>query len=144
MMLKRLTDTGFRSMLHTKEKVFFDCMQCSRLDKHCEKGDCTEMTEKAIERLGVIEDILGDDYDLEALRLLVRSYKHGLLLPLPCHVGHPVYIIGGKVRRGVFEKWCNNGEFRLSDIEKFGKTVFLTPEEATAAMEKLTEDMLYE
>ena len=56
---------------------------------------------------------------------------------LPCKLGDPVFIIGGKYRAGRFEAWINSGKFRLSDLEKMGKTVFVTSEEAEAALAKL-------
>ena len=56
---------------------------------------------------------------------------------LPCKVGGPVFIIGGKYRTGRFEAWINPGKFRLSDLEKMGKTVFLTHKEAETALAEL-------
>ena len=56
---------------------------------------------------------------------------------LPCKLGAPVFVIGGKYRHGRVEKWINPGKFRLSDLEKMGKTVFLTQEEAEAALEEM-------
>ena len=58
---------------------------------------------------------------------------------LPCKIGDPVFIIGGKYRAGRFEAWINPGKFRLSDLEKMGKTVFLTRAEAEAALAKMNE-----
>lgn len=56
---------------------------------------------------------------------------------MPCKLGDPVFIIGGKYRAGRFEQFINPGKFRLSDLEKVGKTVFLTREEAEAALAKM-------
>lgn len=61
------------------------------------------------------------------------AYKNRFV-ELPCKLGDPVYIIGGKYRAGRQERWINAGKFRLSDLEKMGKTVFLTREEAEAAI----------
>lgn len=47
-------------------------------------------------------------------------------------VGDPVFVAGGKYRHGSIEYWINTGKFRLSDVGKLGKTVFLTNEEAEA------------
>lgn len=55
------------------------------------------------------------------------------IIELPCKLGDTVFIIGGKYRAGRVEKWINTGKFRLSDLEKMGKTVFLTQEEAELA-----------
>jgi hypothetical protein len=60
---------------------------------------------------------------------------------LPCKLGDPVFIIGGKYRGGRFDRWINTGKFRISDLEKIGKTVFLTHEEAEAALaERMKND----
>ena len=61
------------------------------------------------------------------------------IIELPCKLGDPVFIIGGKYRHGRFEKWINPSKFRLSDLEKLGKTVFLTHEEAEEALAKMEE-----
>lgn len=55
---------------------------------------------------------------------------------LPRAVGDPVYIVGGKYRAGRKEWWINTGKFRLSDLDKIGKTVFLTREEAEKALKE--------
>ena len=39
--------------------------------------------EQARERIGLIEDILGDDYDLDHLRDLVQAYREGRCVVLP-------------------------------------------------------------
>lgn len=41
----------------------------------------------AIERLATIEDILGDDYDLDRLRQLVQADRDGRCVVLPCKEG---------------------------------------------------------
>lgn len=87
-----------------------------------------------LDRLAAIEDILGAEYDLDNLAALVEAQKTGRLVTLPCKVGTVVYVIGGKYRNGTVEKWCNTGLFRLDDVDKLGKTVFLTAEEADEAL----------
>lgn len=59
------------------------------------------------------------------------------IVELPCKLGTPVFVIGGKYRAGRFERWINPGKFRLSDLKKMGKTVFLTHEEAEKALDKM-------
>ena len=61
-------------------------------------------------------------------------------MALPCKLGAPVFVIGGKYRHGRFEKWINPSKFRLSDLEKLGKTVFLTHKEAEEALAKWGAD----
>lgn len=74
---------------------------------------------------GAAIDKLAEYEDLE---------EQGKLVILPCKIGTPIFIIGSKYRSGKFDKWVNTGKFRWSDIEKLGKTVFLTREEAEAAL----------
>lgn len=49
----------------------------------------------AIERLATIEDILGDEYDLDRLRELKQADDEGRCVVLPCKVGDTVYFITG-------------------------------------------------
>lgn len=76
------------------------------------------------------------NYDGKAGVEQVADYilANGVIV-LPCHIGDTVYIVGGKYHGGRFEKWINTGKFRLSDLEKIGKTIFLTREEAESALE---------
>lgn len=60
--------------------------------------------------------------------------EQGRLAILPCKIGTPIFIIGSKYRNGKIDKWVNTGKFRWSDIEKLGKTIFLTREEAEEAL----------
>lgn len=66
----------------------------------CEIALCREMCEdvkcsakKVWERLKEIEDLLGDNYDLDHLRELVKAEKEGLLVVLPCKVGDNIFIV---------------------------------------------------
>lgn len=112
------------------------------------------------DRLKQIEDILGDDYDLDHLRELVEAEKAGRLVVLPCKVGTPVWVTSaffyrcdppkeGRVTKFVLHDdaivYCEalvlmdlgsgNKEYGFS-TDSFGKIVFLTYEEAEAALEK--------
>lgn len=114
---------------------------------------------QCVDRLADIEDILGDDYDLDRLRELIQSDRYGRCVVLPCKVGDTVWMI---VRRETchVERWVvyqvykkdgggwyfklkNNmlsksrpNEFEVCTraICRFGKTVFLTREAAEAAL----------
>lgn len=104
-------------------------------------------------RLADIEDILGEDYDLDRLKELVEADRDGRCIVLPCKVGDKVYCIqsyfnDAKMRSekkvkcrivdfvqsfpDLFE--CYGMIYRFEDI---GKTVFLTREEAEAAMKRM-------
>lgn len=110
---------------------------------------------EALIRLSKIEDILGDEYDLDRLKELVQANREGKCVVLPCRVGDKVYCIqsyfnDAKMR---FEKKvkCRDVDFMQSLPDLFecegmiytfsdiGKIVFLTSEEAEAALEKMKE-----
>ena len=46
---------------------------------------------EAVNRLAAIEDILGDEYDLDRLRELKQADDEGRCVVLPCKVGETVY-----------------------------------------------------
>lgn len=110
---------------------------------------------EALIRLSKIEDILGDEYDLDRLKELVQANREGKCVVLPCRVGDKVYCIqsyfnDAKMRSekkvkcrvvdfiqslpDLFE--CEGMIYKFSDI---GKIVFLTSEEAESALEKMKE-----
>lgn len=118
--------------------------------------------DNAVIRLAEIEDILGNEYDLDRLRELVEAERDGRCVVLPCKVGDKVYSIRsdfynyekhtgiqrGKVKGFEFDKtwmvWVNLEKdtpkscvaFKVKD---FGKTVFLTRKEAEAALNEMQE-----
>lgn len=53
--------------------------------ENCRRGDCTALycRNRLKDRLAVIEDILGDNYDLDRLRELVEADKEGRCVVLP-------------------------------------------------------------
>lgn len=114
-----------------------------------------QINKEVCERLATIEDILGDDYDLDRLKELVQANREGKCVVLPCRVGDKVYCIqsyfnDAKMRSekkvkcrvvdfmqslpDLFE--CEGMIYKFSDI---GKIVFLTSEEAESALEKMKE-----
>lgn len=71
---------------------------CHVMDcENCRRGDCTALycRNRLKDRLAVIEDILGDNYDLDRLRELVEADKEGRCKILPVNLGDTVYYIGG-------------------------------------------------
>ena len=113
-------------------------------------------------RLSKSEDILGDEYDLDRLKELVQADREGRCAKLPCKeffsmLGGDVYAIdddevlevllcgvgydpdGIDFIDAVYAPGCEDEKgftFRFSDV---GKTIFLTREEAEAALEKMKE-----
>ena len=146
----------------TKEGKFCDVIECELTPggSFCERGTCTER--RLWERLSSIEDILGDDYDLDRLRELVEADRGGRCVVLPVEVGQNVYfinrafdseictaiVIGAEInlytpscpvwlRIEWFSKCTGKHEYyRRTDL-MIGKTVFLTREEAEAALEEM-------
>lgn len=70
-------------------------------------------------------DRLAEYEDLEETETLIK---------LPCPIGHRVYEIYRFLDEGAWE--IEEHKIRLEDLEKIGKTVFLTREEAEAAIER--------
>ena len=64
--------------------------------------------EELAERLATIEDILGDDYDLDRLRDLVEADRDGRCVVLPCKVGDTLYRIQ-RFKRG--KNWRKEAEY---------------------------------
>lgn len=61
--------------------------------------------------------------------------EQGKLLKLPCEIGHMVYMIYQFCGEGAWE--IEEHKIRLEDLNNIGKTVFLTREEAEAALKEL-------
>ena len=91
--------------------------------------------ETAIHRLVAIEDILGDEYDLDRLRELAQADREGRCVVLPCKVGDTVYQVDDirvyalEVRNLIYD-----AGILAFDESTIGKTVFLTRAEAEAAL----------
>lgn len=79
--MERLTELHFKK----SDGFYMKCSEhCCKEDFSCE--DCKEF-EKLVDRLGTIEDILGDEYDLDRLRELAQADREGrcVVLPVPLH-----------------------------------------------------------
>lgn len=98
----------------------------------------------------ILSGIFGEDYDLNHLKKLVEADREGRCVVLPCKVGDVVYVpdrnnmkvLKKEVRQVSFNhhgKWVVFVGCIVVDIGEIGKTVFLTREEAEAALEKMKE-----
>ena len=103
--------------------------------------------------------VIGECGGIDRLRELAEADKDGRLVVLPCKVGDTVWITGS-VRRLYSEKvrtfFCGDPNYScgMADngvqmirttgcdipIHKFGKTVFLTREEAEKALEAMKDE----
>lgn len=106
-------------------------------------------------RLKDIEDILGDEYDLDRLRELVQADREGRCVVLPCKLHDKVFFIeNGYVKETEVDSFRNwtSGRWKISthtdrmyehwkgyeiDFSGIGKTVFLSREDAEKALEEM-------
>lgn len=102
-------------------------------------------------RLKEIEDILGDDYDLDRLKELVEANREGRCVVLPCRVGDTLHYIGGTYKTlikpvTVEEVYIGDGVFAVGVSSGFTtftlqeKEWYKSKKEAEAALEKMKED----
>lgn len=139
---------------------FCDIAMCGEVrgGSFCENGSCSQR--EVWERLKALEDILGGEYDLERLRKLIQEDREGRLVVLPCKVGDIVYEIRYSAENGDTRKYARKkfdhslaGRARMmrtcpnscyvsekkctkNDFSFMGRTVFLTREEAEAALRR--------
>ena len=110
---------------------------------------------EALIRLSKIEDILGDECDLDRLKELVEADRKGRCVVLPCKLHDKVFFVeNGCVKETEVDSFHNwtSGHWKISthtdrmfdhwkgyeiDFSGINKTVFLTREEAEAALEKM-------
>ena len=102
--------------------------------------------ETAIHRLVTIEDILGDEYDLDELREMVQAKREGRCVVLPCKKGDVVWRIVNDANPYITKDRCTeivleNGNVwahligdRVMGGWNFGKLLFLTREAAKEAL----------
>lgn len=106
---------------------------------------------QTVDRLAAIEDILGDEYDLDELRELVQAKREGRCVVLPAPLGSQVWQLKYPTRideNG--EEWviCSIKEatvepapfgLTLSMVNQIGKIYWLSKEEAQAALRREQE-----
>ena len=109
------------------------------LEEKLEKvyGECDGLLETVVNNLVEHEGVdfgkphkarLLTDEDVDKWEDLKNAEEQGLILRLPCKVGEDIYYILGIPNKTpcVIEK----SYFELSDVDKIGKTLWLTKEEA--------------
>ena len=122
-----------------------------RLTKRLPNGvihvDFAKQKESVMGRLASIEDILGDEYDLDRLRELDQADREGRCVVLPCKVEDDVYIniLGRTLPFTVISisQMASTPTFKaqhgirlvyIFKADDVGETVFLTRAEAQAAL----------
>lgn len=110
--------------------------------------DFIEAKESVMSRLASIEDILGDEYDLDELRKMVQARREGRCVVLPCKKGDTVWRIVHDATPHVTKDRCTDIKYENGDIWvhligdrvmggwNFGKLLFLTRAEAEAALRR--------
>lgn len=100
------------------------------------------------DRLADIEDILGDEYDLDELREMVQAKRKGRCVVLPCKKGDVVWRIVHDATPHITKDRCTDIKYENGDIWvhligdrvmggwNFGKLLFLTHSEAEAALRR--------
>ena len=100
------------------------------------------------DRLAAIEDILGNEYDLDELREMVQVKRTGRCIVLPCKKGDTVWRIVYDAAPHITKDRCTDIKCENRDIWvhligdrvmggwNFGKLLFLTREEAEAALRR--------
>ena len=107
---------------------------------------------QTVDRLAAIEDILGDEYDLDELRELVQAKREGRCVVLPCKVEDDVYIniLGRTLPFTVISisQMSSTPTFKaqhgirlvyIFKADDVGETVFMTRAEAEAALRREQE-----
>lgn len=132
---------------------FCDIAKCADVCEGmiCEDDACSQR--KTWERLKAIEDILGNEYDLDRLRELAQADREGRCVVLPCKLHDKVFFIeNGCVKETEVDSFHNwtSGRWKISthtdrmyehwkgyeiDFSGIGKTVFLSREDAEKAVE---------
>ena len=131
---------------------FCDIAQCRELPCPCNNA-CTQrqvwerlkqyedsgLSPSACEEAKKIEGGLSEhDYSIARMVELMQADKDGLVVVLPCKVGDTVYRLQYvEESPGRFIVDAVPIKFALIWLNEFGKTVFLTPEEAENALEAM-------
>ena len=149
--MERLTERHYKK----STGYYMKCSEyCEREESEC--FEC-ERSDEIVDRLGVIEDILGNEYELDRLRELVEADREGRCVVLPCKLHDKVFFIeNGCVKETEVDSFHNwtSGRWKISthtdrmfdhwkgyeiDFSGIGKTVFLTREAAEAELKRLTD-----
>ncbi len=164
--MERLTEKHYLGTDHYMKcsgncNVDMDCIDCPSFDRLVERlaaYEDTGLTPEDCARATEIDDILLDEYyPIGRMRELIKADKDGRVVVLPCKVGDTVWVIldGAKCVRRCVVEYATIGRyftvivFHTADRTReqygvpagaFGKTVFLTSEEAEKALKVMMGD----
>ena len=95
--MERLTHEADFGLEDWEETLFFvksdpnGAYNIIDIAKYQGEPEFDEILKNAALRLAAIEDILGDEYDLDELREMVQADREGRCVVLPCKFGGPVW-----------------------------------------------------
>ena len=127
-----------------------DNLECREVcERQGDNGCKTCPIAKAFDRLAAIEDVLGDEYNLDELREMVQAKRKGRCIVLPCKVEGDVYIniLGRTLPFTVISisQMSSTPTFKaqhgirlvyIFKADDVGETVFMTRAEAQAALRR--------
>lgn len=136
-----------------------DNLECREVCQQQEENGCKDCPiAKAFDRLAAIEDILGDEYDLDLVQKLIQAYREGryIILKEPEQAGISrlrelaeadregrCMVVPSDYDGEMFKIWkgqiLSSRRF-VNNVKELGKTVFLTREEARAALRREDTD----
>ena len=129
-----------------------DNLECREVcERQGDDGCKTCPIAKTFDRLAAIEDILGNEYDLDELREMVQAKRKGRCIVLPCKKGDTVWRIVHDAAPHITKDRCTDIKYENRDIWvhligdrvmggwNFGKLLFLTRAEAQAALRREQE-----
>ena len=147
---KNYRGADFESIDYIDDDIKTNCIKCA--EEHMQLAEWLEEL-KSYKDIGTLKELKelkenGTFTGLELTKLSImqkelKKYKdleeQGLLVRLPCKVGTEVYYILGIPNKTPCA--IDKCVFELSDIDKIGKTVFLTREEAENKLEELKNEI---
>ena len=145
--MKRLTYDFEIGGNHCWQVKGADNLECREVcERQGDDGCKTCPISKAFDRLAAIEDILGDEYDLDELREMVQAKRKGRCIVLPCKKGDTVWRIVHDAAPHITKDRCTDIKYENRDIWvhligdrvmggwNFGKLLFLSKKEAEEAL----------
>ena len=132
------------------EQAVMDCTGCPESWNTNPVGKCTALYCRNMlkDRLAAIEDILGDEYDLDRLRELAQADREGRCVVLPCKKGDVVWRIVHDATPHITKDRCTDitlvggdvwarliGDMKMG-AWNFGRLLFTTRADAEAALRR--------
>ena len=149
---KRDTDWPAWPLLDRPRGALCTAKFCALSDRCDHIGDRTCPYLQIVDHLVTIEDILGDDYDLDELKEMVQAKREGRCVVLPCKKGDTVWRIVHDATPHITKDRCTNIKVENKEVWvnligdrvmggwHFGKVLFLNEKEAEDALKAREQD----